>query len=923
MDSVIIIAIAIALFVLGAPVFLLIWQAGLRRRLAEVERQLGIAQADIVALREERRAAPAAVEVPVVERGAEEARAPETAMPEDPERAAGPWARRAAARAEAVLEEVREEDRDTAAPREDISPAPGEAAVRSGRGVEESLTSTWLVWLGGITVALGAVFLFRYAVDEGWLTPMARVILGLLAGGALLAAGEWTERHPVEAVRRAMRPDYVPPALTGAGVVAIYAALYAAYALFGLLTGSTAFVALALVSWSALGLSLRQGPFVAVLGLLCGYILPALIASEAPQAGPLFLYLLLLTAGCLLVMVWRKWWWFSYLTLAGAFVWPVIWMAGMWSMSDQFVLSLYALGLAFLFASLSTSLPVKRTEATLGRWLLAVVSNTSGIGFALSGVLLLWVSLAAGFGAGAFVFIGLLGAGALALSAWRGSLEGVLVIAAAVAVIGVLVWPEPATLTPLSELETFPRAGYGPFAVPVEYRLFMRAVALLAALFGVGGFTGALRERTPVVWAGVSTVVPLVLYALAYWRIGGFETDVSWAGVGAALAVLFTGAAVVLGRRAAARGNLALALYAAGATAALGLAFACVLREAWLTVALSAETLALAWIWAQVGVRELRAIAGIVTGIVILRLVANPMVLDYTGGFAGLFGWVVYGYGLPAAANLLAARIFARGGRDGVTTLCEIAGAGLAFLMVALQLRLWTTGEIGAAPARLFDQAVQSLWWITGAGLLLAEARRGERGWTKLAGTGLLAIAGIAVLAAHVVTLSPLMTGEPVGRLPVVNLLGLAYLLPAVLFAGLAASDRVALAADARRILWALAGLLVFLFVTLEIRRGFQGTDIALTKGIGDGELYAYSAVWIVFALALLGFGIRQGSVVLRYASLAVLMVTVAKVFLIDMSGLTGLLRVASFLGLGLTLIAIGRVYQRFVLRPTGGTPEG
>jgi hypothetical protein len=40
------------------------------------------------------------------------------------------------------------------------------------------------------------------------------------------------------------------------------------------------------------------------------------------------------------------------------------------------------------------------------------------------------------------------------------------------------------------------------------------------------------------------------------------------------------------------------------------------------------------------------------------------------------------------------------------------------------------------------------------------------------------------------------------------------------------------------------------------------------------------------------------------------------RVFLIDMSGLTGLLRAASFLGLGLTPIAIGRVYQRFVLAP-------
>jgi uncharacterized membrane protein len=33
------------------------------------------------------------------------------------------------------------------------------------------------------------------------------------------------------------------------------------------------------------------------------------------------------------------------------------------------------------------------------------------------------------------------------------------------------------------------------------------------------------------------------------------------------------------------------------------------------------------------------------------------------------------------------------------------------------------------------------------------------------------------------------------------------------------------------------------------------------------------------------------------------------------MSGLTGLWRVASFLGLGLTLIGIGRVYGLYVLR--------
>ena len=46
-----------------------------------------------------------------------------------------------------------------------------------------------------------------------------------------------------------------------------------------------------------------------------------------------------------------------------------------------------------------------------------------------------------------------------------------------------------------------------------------------------------------------------------------------------------------------------------------------------------------------------------------------------------------------------------------------------------------------------------------------------------------------------------------------------------------------------------------------------------------------------------------------------------AKVFLVDMGGLTGLWRVLSFLGLGLTLIALGSLYGRFVAKPAEPPP--
>jgi uncharacterized membrane protein len=57
------------------------------------------------------------------------------------------------------------------------------------------------------------------------------------------------------------------------------------------------------------------------------------------------------------------------------------------------------------------------------------------------------------------------------------------------------------------------------------------------------------------------------------------------------------------------------------------------------------------------------------------------------------------------------------------------------------------------------------------------------------------------------------------------------------------------------------------------------------------------------------------GRQTLRYASLAVIMIAVADVFIINAIELTGLYRVFSFLGLGVSLLAIGYVYHRFVFR--------
>ena len=87
-----------------------------------------------------------------------------------------------------------------------------------------------------------------------------------------------------------------------------------------------------------------------------------------------------------------------------------------------------------------------------------------------------------------------------------------------------------------------------------------------------------------------------------------------------------------------------------------------------------------------------------------------------------------------------------------------------------------------------------------------------------------------------------------------------------------------------------------------------------LTSGsISDAEQYTYSAVWLLYGVALLAAGIWYRSLPLRIASAAVIVLTVLKVFLIDMSDLTGIYRALSFLGLGAVLIGIGWFYQRLL----------
>jgi uncharacterized membrane protein len=176
------------------------------------------------------------------------------------------------------------------------------------------------------------------------------------------------------------------------------------------------------------------------------------------------------------------------------------------------------------------------------------------------------------------------------------------------------------------------------------------------------------------------------------------------------------------------------------------------------------------------------------------------------------------------------------------------------------------------------------------------------------------ALTVVTVLLLQVLVSNPIFEPADVGALPIANGLLLAYALPAVIaFAARQWTD-VEQSPFVNLLAEATGAILVFVWLSLEVRHFFDPAFERSGLTAEGVELYAYSIVWLLFGVALLGLGFWRNVTALRHAGMVLVCLVVAKVFLIDMAGLEGLLRVFSFLGLGAALLGLGYAYRRYGL---------
>ena len=805
----------------------------------------------------------------------------------------------------------------------------GKPVAKAARSnLEENLAGTWFIWIGAVAIGLAGLFLVKYMSDAGLLGPGTRIMLGLVCGICLASAGEWLRRKPSQQRFAALRPDYVPQALTAGGLATVFASIYAANALYGFIGSTVTFAGLAGTALAAFALSVVQGPLVAIVGLLGGFILPVLIGSADPFASGLFSYLGLLFAAVCAVMVWRPALWLAISATVIASGWVVLWSNAFFATGDGLTLGVFSalIGTGFAFSGGVASRENHPAVWQPPLWPKDVLQIAAVFAGTVAMLLLLIVLMRDGYGIGALIALGLFGVAACVASVRAQRFDFIALIAGLTVLLGFAQWGGRLHVEGWVDGWLVPgKIAWGP-QPSAEAIGYLNISAVFGSIAFLAGYGVLWRSVRPWVWATLGSAVPIGLMVAAYATLRALEPSTSWAFAALGMAGVFVFVASrLLNVAEDDPPRLALGIYAMAACASIAMALSFVLRDAWLSVSLATLLAATGYISKSLSLPQLRWPAVLIALAVLVRLGLNLHVLDYADThWLGRY-WVIYGYGLPLVMFHLAWSQF--GWNEPPDLLSKVLEGGriaLVTMLVSALIRVVVAGSLGSDRLGLLEAGLHITSWLVNAA---ACWRRwsAHGGFIDLwAGRLLTALACCALAGGPLLVVNPIFDRQMVGNWPLFNALAPAYLLPGVLLAFIGYVLRNHATWMLWRVIWPPATLgLVLVWLSLEIRRFFHAPDNLHATFMTTAENYSYSAVWLLLALALLAAGIAVRAAQLRYASLAVLVLVVLKVFLIDLSDLEGLLRVASFLGLGLCLVGIGFVYQRFVHNPESRVADG
>ncbi|MBN9057058.1 MAG: DUF2339 domain-containing protein [Rhizobiales bacterium] len=807
--------------------------------------------------------------------------------------------------------------------------APAAAPARPRESFESRIGARWAVWVGGIALALGGIFMVKYSIEAGLLSPAVRLSLAAAFGLVLMVAGEFVRRGTQPLIANAFRNAMIPGVLTAAGAITLFAVTFVAYEFYGYLGAPAAFALLAAVSFVTIGLSLLHGQALAGLGLLASMMTPALVSTSEPSPWSLFGFLAIAWLATFAASRIRRWQAVPALANAGMALWALLYLSQAGNVEVLpllLAMLVLALGHGLIWPGGIGAQDGPAREASAGP--LDRLFAPPAVAVSLSGALAMFFAALVLAGSVPSVSAAATGFAVIVIAlALLGALRGWAVYPAVFSAIGAVAGTVAMAALPagvFADTFTAPAAPMPAAAAPVNLLL------LLAATYAAVGLAAVrLRQATSgafaALWSLLATAVPFAILAISFLSFANLSFDPKHGLLAIVFGLVFLAAAEVFSRGRAEEEGIFIPqwAFAAGGFAFLVLALHALTDG--LATTLGIALCGTAAVFAT-RIRRWPVLPWLMAGaaaVVAGRIAFEPTIVGAANlSETPVFNQLLAGYGIPAALLALSAFELRRWPDVRIRSLLQALASLFLLLTAAILVRHGMNGGVlDSSVPTLGEQATYTLLVIGASATMMSLDLKSPSPVFRYGSMAVGGLSVLSVLSAHFVALNPYVTGELLGRWPVLDLLLVGYLIPGIAYGGLAWYAR------GRRpmpyvIMLALTGVaLVFAWVTLSVRRYWHGEGIAGWKGFLQPETYTYSVVWLLLGVLLLAVGSKADSKSIRLASAGLVLIAVVKVFLIDMSNLEGILRALSFIGLGAVLIGIGLFYQK-ILSGKSGTGE-
>lgn len=760
--------------------------------------------------------------------------------------------------------------------------------------LKQHFKDNWLVWCGGLALVFGLGYLVQFIAHRIEITPATRVGMALLVSLLTVGVGEWLHRKFHDAQVLAGK-DYIPAAIVAAGTTGVYATLVFATVSYHLLAPTLALVLIAATALVSLFAAVRYGSLMAVLGLIGGYIAPLWLTFATPAYFVLGCYISAVSAVGIYVLKRCQLPWLLWGVFAGHMLWlatisffvpePLWWVAIFYPITAYLLSTVPAQG----WTLRSSAIPCPDFEPYFAPLLLS---------FSL-----------------------LIGLDKHILPATLSA--SVLVVA----ILAMLLWqpillkqrhPYHAPVLAAWLTAVFVTSLYSQQPQTMPFMMLVAIVAVWWLLSIAQAYQGFLSHSNKVnYWWLIAGPQALVLSLLFYTDIQ--LHDSLW--ISSLFSVVVMALLALLAFKVSRlRSDLSVVihvfllanifLWTSGPTFGL---------------LLSLQVALVVWqmVKQQPPMHSL-VVKGLVS-LLLLRLSVLPLVPEWfssawptwTLGFVNFMPPIVV---LIWAMRLTKNQPQIKGAKSVLADWLEGALVHISALLLLVESHYLVTGTFQVFSH--VDLISASFWLIEALTLCAVYGYRQQHCehvlMQKIYLTyrqGLLVFALLCTLLINLEYM-PLWSDSVTGEaLPVFNLMALGWLIPGALL-GLVTwrewlpATEIFNREQSKLAGYSIAGGLVGIWLLLSIRQFWQPGTLDLKVGTTMAEWLSYSVTLIIAGCVLTFIGIRKANLMIQKVGLSLLGVASLKVFLSDIGHLDGAWRVVSFLGLGVALIGIGRLFQ-------------